>query len=71
MTSSHNLELRKEWEERISDYKAGVNPKINGVRSNGVSYHQFGCFWNLKVVGFGRMFINQFESLPHVTFYNC
>ncbi|MGN8845634.1 IS66 family insertion sequence element accessory protein TnpA [Niallia sp. HCP3S3_B10] len=48
MTKKPNLELRKEWEQRISDYKASGQCRAKWCEDNGVSYHQFG-YWKRRL----------------------
>lgn len=48
MTRSPNLELQKEWEQRISDYKESGQSQAKWCEDNGVSYHQFG-YWKKRL----------------------
>lgn len=48
MTRSHNLELRKEWEQRISDYIASGQSQAKWCEENEISYHQFG-YWKKRL----------------------
>ncbi|WP_449598736.1 IS66 family insertion sequence element accessory protein TnpA [Niallia sp. Marseille-Q9988] len=48
MTKKPNLELRKEWEQRISDYKASGQSQAKWCEDNRVSYHQFG-YWKRRL----------------------
>ena len=41
MTKSPNLELRKEWEKRITDCKASGQTQVKWCESNDISIHQF------------------------------
>ena len=41
MTKSPNLELRKEWEKRITDCKSSGQTQVKWCESNNISIHQF------------------------------
>ncbi|HWL13552.1 MAG TPA: IS66 family insertion sequence element accessory protein TnpB [Ureibacillus sp.] len=48
MTKSPNLALRKEWEQRIADYKSSGQSQAKWCEDNGISYHQFG-YWKKRL----------------------
>lgn len=50
---SLNLELRKEWEQRINDYKASGQSQAEWCEDNWISYNQFG-YW-------GKLLIKQWK----------
>lgn len=41
MTKSPNLELRREWERRIAEYKTSGLSQVKYCEANGLSIHQF------------------------------
>jgi hypothetical protein len=48
MTKSPNLELRKEWEKRITDCKASGQTQVKWCESNDISIHQF-RYWMKRI----------------------
>lgn len=48
MSKSSNPELRKKWEQRISDYKESGLTQTKWCEANDVSIHQF-KYWSRKI----------------------
>jgi hypothetical protein len=48
MSKSPNLELRKEWERKIADYKASGQTQAKWCESNDISIHQF-RYWMKRI----------------------
>ncbi|MER2058384.1 MAG: hypothetical protein ABTA16_06140 [Niallia sp.] len=48
MTKKTNLELRKEWEQRIAYHKSSGLSQAKWCEENGISYHQFG-YWKKRI----------------------
>jgi hypothetical protein len=48
MTKIPKLELRKEWEQRIADYKASGQTQVQWCESNHISIHQF-RYWSKRI----------------------
>src|SRR3954469_21485175 len=48
MTKSPNQELRREWEQRIADYKLSGQSQAKWCESNDISIHQF-RYWMKRI----------------------
>lgn len=48
MTKKPNLELRKEWERRIAEYKTSGQSQVKWCEANGLSIHQF-RYWMKRI----------------------